>query len=790
MLYEYLLISVVIACGYWGWFFVRRQPTGTPMFGVMQLAAAGLAALGLLGRWKYDADLLGVAGAIGLGAGLCLLVVGPLVRWAARKLAAAERLGAAARLLDVAELLAPGSGVAEEKAVLGAMREIRDGRIEQTVDALVAAKERAPAEARLAIDERIALLYLAAYRWKEAIAHAETHLFGAVPEDPAAAPAQIDTSIDKPGEAAGEGADAGAPDAAAPDAAAPDAAAPDAAAEAPRPPGQPGSLRRALGVAPPVWVELLGAYGRTGDMDRAARMLARLEDVCAGRADAAMWIHRARVMFLALAGRSSSVKVLVEPRRARHMSAAAPQYRVAVAHEQAGDRAAATAAYERARTRTRGRPRELIDLALARLAGDAPAAAADVDGDGAAAAAAPREAGGPARLSPVASEVVARVEAAPLPAPVRLPRPRRAWATGTLTGALLGVAALVTATIGPSSDFGVLVRAGAMVRSLVDAGEWWRLVACVFVHVGMVHLLFNAVGAFFLGRVAEELFGGARTVALFGASGVAGAVASYLAAPSGVSAGASGAVLGLLGAVFVELTLHRDRYRAAWKRGLWGGVVVVTLSQVVVGFIYPVIDQWAHGAGLLTGVVLGAALSPHARWAAAARHAGRALALMFAAFALTAGALVARTSIAGSYGELPRARHVINKVAITAPVGWVDAGWLSDPDGLIELHAELADASARPEAWVKKVSAEQIQRGAKRIALAEEPVLTLPEGWDGGELVGVFDDPMDGEQRFVIVVAWRDFGGQRVFVSLALPESMARAAPAPFSGILASVGPA
>src|SRR6185369_4708004 len=104
-----------------------------------------------------------------------------LVRWAARKLAAAERLGAAARLLDVAEILAPGSGVAEEKAVLGAMREIRDGRIEQTVDALVAAKERAPAEARLAIDERIALLYLAAYRWKDAIAHAETHLFGAVP---------------------------------------------------------------------------------------------------------------------------------------------------------------------------------------------------------------------------------------------------------------------------------------------------------------------------------------------------------------------------------------------------------------------------------------------------------------------------------------------------------------------------------------------------------------------------------------------------------------------------------
>src|SRR5262249_4923529 len=162
-----------------------------------------------------------------------------------------------------------------------------------------------------------------------------------------------------------------------------------------------------------------------------------------------------------------------------------------------------------------------------------------------------------------------------------------------------------------------------------------------------------------LGRVAEEVFGGARTVALFGASGIAGAYASFLAAPSGVSSGASGAVLGLLGAVFVELTLHRHHYRTAWRRGLWGGIAVVTVSQFGIGFFYPVIDQWAHGAGLLTGVVFGAALSPHARWAAVARQGGRALALSFAALAVASAALVARTSIADSYGAIPRVRHVI-----------------------------------------------------------------------------------------------------------------------------------
>jgi Rhomboid family len=314
-------------------------------------------------------------------------------------------------------------------------------------------------------------------------------------------------------------------------------------------------------------------------------------------------------------------------------------------------------------------------------------------------------------------------------------------------------------------------------------------VTCVFVHVGTVHLLFNAIGTYFLGRVAEELFGGARAVALFGASGIAGALASYLAAPSGVSSGASGAVLGLLGAVFVELTLNRDRYRAAWKRGLWGGVMVVTLSQVGIGFLYPVIDQWAHGAGLFAGVVLGAALSPHARWARLARHAGRALALMFAAFVVTAAVLVARTSIADSYGDLPRKRHVINKVAVTAPATWVASGWLSDPDRLIELHAEQGDASAKVEGWIKRVTEEQLQRGAKRIAASVGSILRIPDGWEGGELTAWFDDPMDGEQRFVIAVVWRSFGSQRVFAALVLPESMARAAPELFAGILASIGP-
>ncbi len=727
MYYELALISVVVAGAYWGQFFVRRQPHGTPTFGIMQLASAVLAGIGLYAHRNEADPWMGVAGAIGLGAGTCLLLVGPLVRALARRFAAAERLGAAARLLDIAEVLAPGSGVADEKALIGAMKEIRDGHIEQTVDALTAAKDRAQPEARLAIDERIAMLYLAAYRWSDAIAHAEAHLFGAPQEKPPVADAE---------------------------------------------PVPPVSLRRALGIAPPVWVELLGAYGRTGDLDRAARMLAKLEDVCEGREDAAVWIHRARLMFLALAGRTAAVEQLVEPRQARHMSAAARTYWLAVAHEQRGDRAAATAAYEKARGRSRGRPRDLIDQALANLA---------------------RADGIPVKLSDEANEIVARVEASPLPAQVRVPRQPRPLATWGVTATLLLVAGAITMFVGSTSDVGVLTRSGALVRGLVDGGEWWRIFTCVFVHVGGLHLLVNVIGMWFVGRVAEDLFGTTRTLALFGIAGFAGAVASYLASAAGISAGASGALFGLLGAVFVELTWHRQHYRAAWKRGLWGGLAVVIVAQVGYGFLYPVIDQWAHGAGLVAGLVFGAVLSPHAPWVAAGRQLGRAMAVIAVGFMLTSGARVARTSIEDSFTRLPRIRHVVGGVAIAAPANWTNDIELAEPDGLLIISVKrtpVVDLTSQLAVWIAE-TAPTIARnhGFDRIDPAAARVVKLPLGWDGVELIATFADAMGYRQSYRLVVCGRAFGDDLVTVVVHVPDVIATTAPGYVTRILSSIKP-
>jgi rhomboid protease GluP len=719
MYYELALISVLIAAGYWGAYFLRHEPTR--LYGVMQLGAAGLAGLGLLARHSDEPGALGIAGAIGVGAGACLLIVGPLVRALARRAAGAERFRIASVLLDIADVLAPGSGIAEEKALLGAMREIRDGNIEQTVDALTSAKHTAPLDARLAIDERIAMLYLAAYRWDEAIAHAEENLFGAVPPES----------------------------------------------------GSPASLRRALGIAPPVWVELLGAYGYKGDLDQAARMLARLEDVCAGRDDAAIWLHRGRMIFLALAGRVAAVEQLVEPRRSRHMSRAARMYWVAVAHERKGDRPAAETAYTKARAQSRGRPRVLIDRALERLPNI-------------------RE----IELGPAAAELVKQVEAAPPPEVVLRTRPRGPWATRVLAGGVLATAAAIGLTLGETSDFGVLMRAGAIVRGYVHAGEWWRLVSGMFVHISGLHLLINGIGLWFIGRLCEDLFGGARTIAIFAIAGVGGNVASYLASAAGISAGASCAILGLLGAVFVELTWQRSHHRAAWSRALWTTLSLIAFGQIGINLLYAgIADQVAHVAGLVIGLGLGFVMSPSVRWAAASKWLARVVAIAFAAACALSAVLVVRTSTAASLGTPTNTFDIARPDGVLtarAPANWVvKGGELIDPDDIVNVLLDLraGPLAATFDTWTKEEQKRAHDLRFDQIDVATEHLVPLPDGWQSSELVisMAATDPLGGRDRYRVVVAAKQVGDATLLASIYVPETMARDAPAFFTQVLASV---
>jgi rhomboid protease GluP len=714
MYYELALISVAIAGGYWGWFFLRQH--ATRLYGVMLLGSGVLSCLGLLGR-KESIDALGVPGAIGVGAGTCLLILGPLVRGLARRAAQAERFGIADKLLTIADVLAPGSGVREEKTLLGAMQQIRDGNIEHTVGALEHAKRKAPDDAKIAIDERIAMLYLAAHRWDEAIQHAEAHVFGALPVEE---------------------------------------------------PGPHVALRRALGVTPPLWVELLGAYGYVGDLEKSARMLARLEEACAGNDDSALWLHRGRLMFLALAGRPDAVRVLVEPKRARHMTSSARAYWVAVAHERHGDVQAAEAGYSKARALTRGRPRVLLDRAFERLQSTSRSGV---------------------ELGDTAKQLVARVEAAPPPEVAARTRPPGMVATQILSAALIVPALVISLFVGPPTDVGVLLRSGALVRGLVVA-EPWRLVSCIFIHVGTVHLVVNVLGLWFLGRLAEGLFGRWRLVAIFAVSGLVGSLASWQASPAGMSAGASGAIFGVLGALLVELTWQRKRYRGAWSRGIWGSLALVTVAQVAVGFFYPVTDQWAHGGGLVAGAALGVVMSPHLRGAKVMLHVARVLAIAFGLVVVGTAVMVARTSIADTLSHGPLVTKSLGGVTIRAPESWsVSDDELTDPDQLVVLAARHADGDLARS--LESLTASELDHthslGFESAKLATERLVPLPAGWQGHEFALAATDALGAHQHFRLLVAGRTAGSGIILIALYVPETLARTAPTYFADMVGSV---
>ena len=456
MYYELALIAVVLASSYWGVSVIRSDPQ-LRVYGIMQLAAAAAAGGGFYHSRGRGPAWLGVVGAFGAFAGACFLLIAPLARATARWFAAGKHFKMAQRLIGIADRLGPDSRVADENKFLATMRQIQDGNIDGSVATLTAARQQAHPAARLVIDERITMLYLAAYRWDEAIAHAEANLFYAVPPK-----------------------------------------ADDLDARA--------ALQRALGIALPVWVQLLGAYGYVGNLEQAARMLARLEQVCSGRDDAAIWVYRGRVIFLALAGRVPALEALVALPYSKHMSRRARAYWSAVAHERNGDAAAAEVAYVKARAFSRGARRVLIGRALDRLSNICPV-----------------------ELTPLALELVDRVEHLTPPVVQLRERPRAPWATHLLTASVLCVAAVIALTLGASSDIGVLVRAGAMVRGFVHDGEWWRIVSCNFIHVGGLHLLFNIFGLWFLTRECEHLFGSSRTLSVFAVAGITGFITSYLA---------------------------------------------------------------------------------------------------------------------------------------------------------------------------------------------------------------------------------------------------------------------
>src|SRR5260221_10179804 len=94
-----------------------------------------------------------------------------------------------------------------------------------------------------------------------------------------------------------------------------------------------------------------------------------------------------------------------------------------------------------------------------------------------------------------------------------------------------------------------LLRWGANSGGLTLSGDWWRLVTNVFLHIGVIHIALNMWCLWSLGTVCESLYGSWTFAAVYLISGVSGSLVSIAYHPHVVSAGASGAIFGIAGAL-------------------------------------------------------------------------------------------------------------------------------------------------------------------------------------------------------------------------------------------------
>ncbi len=209
----------------------------------------------------------------------------------------------------------------------------------------------------------------------------------------------------------------------------------------------------------------------------------------------------------------------------------------------------------------------------------------------------PDEAAPPAPAGPPATPPVAP------PRATLLERARKAPATYAIC-AINVLVFLFVETHGGSTSVINLVRFGALERSHVWAGEYWRFVTPMFLHIGWMHIAWNTYCMVGWCSAVERALGRWRFVLAYLVTGIGACAMSLLCHDAPGAAGASGAAFGIVGITLALRWRVLGRWDAfvadPWIRRTAGILVVWT----IIG--WNTFDNFAHGGGLITGAVMGA----------------------------------------------------------------------------------------------------------------------------------------------------------------------------------------
>lgn len=138
-----------------------------------------------------------------------------------------------------------------------------------------------------------------------------------------------------------------------------------------------------------------------------------------------------------------------------------------------------------------------------------------------------------------------------------------------------------------------LLSEGSVSRFSIDQGEYWRLLTSGFLHTGLIHLLFNMFALYILGGLLEPAIGRWRFAAIYFVALLAGSFGALLLEPLRATAGASGAIFGLMGAALVVMR----------GRALESGIALWLGLNLLITFAVPGISIGGHLGGLAGGAL-------------------------------------------------------------------------------------------------------------------------------------------------------------------------------------------
>jgi membrane associated rhomboid family serine protease len=172
-------------------------------------------------------------------------------------------------------------------------------------------------------------------------------------------------------------------------------------------------------------------------------------------------------------------------------------------------------------------------------------------------------------------------------------------ATYTLIGmnvlAFIGTLASGSSLGGSVGGNSVLEKAALNGPKIAD-GEWWRIITSGFLHYGVLHLAFNMYALYILGSMLEPAVGRLRFLLIYFVSLIAGSVGALILDPNALTAGASGAVFGLMGAAVLVM---RNRGIDPWQ----SGIAIWLFLNLAITFTVSNISVGGHIGGLIGGAI-------------------------------------------------------------------------------------------------------------------------------------------------------------------------------------------